>query len=86
MDGLYSLLDCSPPWMSCFSRRPPPRVTSYPYKVQCSLLLLGTAAGCSRHQAQGFCAACIDVQAVNVGNSGIKFSSKAGNSYQNQPL
>ena len=33
MDGLHSLLDCSPPWMSCFSRRPPPRVTSYPEEL-----------------------------------------------------
>ena len=41
-------------------------------------LLLVTAAGCSQHQAQRFGAACINAQPVNVGNSGIKFSSMTG--------
>ena len=68
--------------MSCFSRKPPPRVTSdlvlhwrTVSKVLRSLLWLLQDV---HNKILRSCAACSNVQSVNVGNSGIKFSSRGG--------
>ena len=91
MDGLHSLLDCSPPWMSCFSRRPRPRVTfdhvlhqRTASNVASFCLELLQDVHNTKHRDSVLLVSMYSLS--NLGNSGIKFSSKAGSSRHNQPL